>query len=99
MSPKVGALWSARRRELAMGMEVVCLSLHMQRQKHCIEKKKLKVTVTLSDWEGRGRGRGKPVLIPVSHATALGSNGRVMKQQSWPPNAPGDEQGGGGKSR
>lgn len=51
------------------------------------------------DWEdrGRGRGRGKHILTSssASQATALVSNGRVMKQQSWPPHTTGDEQGGG----
>ncbi|XP_062301248.1 OTU domain-containing protein 4 [Scomber scombrus] len=46
------------------------------------------------DWEERGRGgrgRGKPA---VATATAPGSGGRMVKQHSWPPQAPTEEQGG-----
>ncbi|XP_070786275.1 OTU domain-containing protein 4 [Enoplosus armatus] len=50
------------------------------------------------EWEerGKGRGRGKhgPASPSVSQATAPGSSGRVLKQHSWPPQAPAEEQGG-----
>ncbi|XP_053199164.1 OTU domain-containing protein 4 [Scomber japonicus] len=52
------------------------------------------------DWEERsrgGRGRGKLVSSSsssVAPATAPGPGGRMIKQHSWPPQAPTDEQGG-----
>nr|XP_054603330.1 OTU domain-containing protein 4 isoform X2 [Nothobranchius furzeri] len=51
------------------------------------------------DWEdrGRGRGRGKPTpasYSAVSQTATTGSSGRVQKQNSWPPQATTEEQGG-----
>lgn len=102
MSPKAGALWPAVRRESAMDTEVVLHALTNTQTERLHLKRSwshLSFLVPLSDWEDRGRGRGRGKHIPasssVSQATALGSNGRVMKQQSWPPHTTGDEQGGG----
>lgn len=65
--------------------------------KKCLSN--LNVFVTYSEWEerGKGRGRGKHIQAPSSAAqtTALGSNGRVQKQHSWPSHTTVDEQGGG----
>ncbi|TDG99406.1 hypothetical protein EPR50_G00194020 [Perca flavescens] len=59
------------------------------------------------EWEERGRGRGRGRLVPasssspsVTQATAPGpTGGRVLKQQSWPPQSAVEEQGGAKASR